>query len=66
MHFHFHHINLADASDVRSGLVLLYSLSFGPVVHQASRQFTQISLGPIPIFCCRSLAFFSQTLSTRL
>jgi hypothetical protein len=65
MHFHFHSIKLADASNVRSDLVLLYSLSFGPVVHQASCQFTQISLGPIPIFCCRSLVFFSQTLATR-
>lgn len=36
-HLYFRHIKLEKTSHMRSNLVLLYALSFGPVVHQISR-----------------------------
>ena len=52
IHVHFHPIKLACARHLRSDMELLYSLSFGRMVHQAYRQFTPISRSLVPIQSC--------------
>ena len=51
------HIKLSNSSHLRSDMVLLFSLYFGPVVGQASRQSTRISLGSVWTLRYRLLPF---------
>lgn len=57
LQFFFHPTELANARYLRSDLVLLYSLSFGPVVPQASRMFTRTLLVSFQ-FCMQVFAIF--------
>ena len=58
-------IKLVNTSHLHPDLVLFCHLSFGPVVPQASRQFTRISLGPDPTLRYRSLPLLFQTHATK-
>ena len=65
--YYFHRFKLPIARHLYSDMVLLHALSFGPMPHQASRQFTRISFGPgtVSILVYRLPVFLSQTASIR-